>query len=93
MVDVKGAAVYCLTYNLFQDAAADARHADAERKLVAKSSTKLHHLQLGRVTGSLQSHSQQSANTCRTKNRFSTVLAATIAHSKTEMLDLHNLIN
>lgn len=53
-----------MTYNLFEEAAADARHADAERKLVAESSTKLHHLQLGGITHPLQSHSQQSADPC-----------------------------
>lgn len=60
------------TYDVFEDGAANARHADAERKVVAESSAKLHRLQLGKVTGSLQSHSQQSADPCRqeTNNRL-----------------------
>ncbi len=54
-----------MTYNLFEDGAANTWHANAERKLVAESSTKLHHLQLGRVTHSFQSHSKQRADSCR----------------------------
>lgn len=78
-----------MTYNLFEDHTSDAWHAYAERDIVAKPSTKLQHLQLGSVAGSIQSHSQQSTDTCR---GFSTLLAATMVHSKMEKVDLHNLI-
>lgn len=52
-------------YDLFEDGAADALHADAQRKLVAEPSAKLHHLQLGGVSDSLQGHDEQSADACR----------------------------
>lgn len=58
-----------MTYNVFEDSAADTRHADAQGKLVVESSAKLHPLQLGGVTHSLQSHSQQSADTWRQKTQ------------------------
>jgi len=50
------------THDLLQQAAAHAAHADAERELVAESSSKLHHLQLGWVSGPFQGHRQQSAD-------------------------------
>lgn len=54
-----------MTYNLFEDGAAKTWHADAERKFVTETSTKFHHLQLNGVTHSLQSHNQQSTDSCR----------------------------
>lgn len=50
------------TYDLFEDGAAHARHADAERNLVAEASAELHHLQLAQTVGALQGHQQQRAD-------------------------------
>lgn len=54
------------SHNLFEDVAADTWHPDAERKLVAEPSAKLHHLQLARLPGPIQGHGQQSTDPCRT---------------------------
>ena len=46
------------THNLFEDGTTDIPHGNTEAFLIVETSAKLQPLQLGRVLGSLQSHSQ-----------------------------------
>ncbi len=62
-----------MTYDQFEDVAANTRHADAERKVVVEPSAELELLQLGGFTNALQSHNQQSVDPCRQSTDQQTV--------------------